>query len=127
MKLDSRALQEYLEELARHSQSPDGEVKARELLRAYAELRYKMHGGRKCSLCGASVRHVYLVTVEYDDRSTKSFDCLCTRCLEGERGQSVKITLSIGDKATEYPTNGRQSNKSEKKHFHPPKTAHGGR
>ncbi len=107
MKLDSRALQEYLEDLARHSKSADTEQKARELLRSYAELRYKMNGGKKCSMCRASVRHTYEVHAEYNDGSIREFECLCTRCLEGERGKSAKILLSIGDKKTEYPINFR--------------------
>lgn len=98
-------LQEYLQALADcvNDGPSDRHLK---ILLSYAELQYQLHGGGRCSMCRASVRHVLPVTAEHTDGTIAEFGCLCTRCLEGERVVSNRVTLTIGRARLEYTTTG---------------------
>jgi hypothetical protein len=96
-------VQEYLQALA------DGADKGpsagqQKILLTYAEQQYQLYGRGRCSICHASVRHALPVTVEHKDGTTDEYDCLCTRCLKGERGKSNRVTLTIGRARLEYTT-----------------------
>ena len=96
-------LQEYLQALA-DSADEGHSIRQQKILLSYAELQYRLHGGGRCSMCRASVRHVLPVTVEHPDGTIAEFGCLCTRCLEGERVVSNRVTLTIGRAHLEYTT-----------------------
>lgn len=102
-------LQEYLESLADTGNHPDRKVE--KVLSSYAELQYRLNGGGHCSVCHASVRHVLPVRVEHNDGSMTDFECLCTRCLEAERVQSHRVTLTVGKASLVY-TPGKPSPKN---------------
>lgn len=87
-------VQDYLESLADTNLHPSQRLQ--KVLTSYAELRYRLNGGGKCKVCGASVRHIIPVRAEHIDGSTSEFPCLCTRCLEAERAISQRVTLTVG-------------------------------
>jgi hypothetical protein len=94
-------LQEYLQALA-DSSDEDLTHRQHRLLLSYAELQYQLHGGGHCAVCQASVRHVLPVRAEHRDGTIAEFGCLCTRCLEGERMISNRVTLTVGQAHLEY-------------------------
>jgi hypothetical protein len=94
-------LQEYLESLAEGAGALPTERQQR-LLHAWAELQYQLHGGGRCSVCHASVRHVVPVRAEHADGTIAEFACLCTRCLEAERVISLRVVLTVGQAQVEY-------------------------
>ena len=96
-------LQEYLQALADCVNDGPSD-RQQKILLSYAELQYQLHGGGRCSMCHASVRHVLPVTAEHTDGTIAEFGCLCTRCLEGERVVSNRVTLTIGRARLEYTT-----------------------
>lgn len=65
------------------------------LLRSTAELRYQLHGGAKCQLCCAHVRHVLYVTCQYAENLSRVFHSLCTRCLVAEEAVAQSVALSF--------------------------------
>jgi hypothetical protein len=73
-----------------------------ELMASYAELQFRLHGGSRCSICNAHVRHVLPVAIEHEDGSVNEYACLCTRCLQAEKVSAKKITLRAGQTAVEY-------------------------
>ena len=91
-----RALQEYFETLAK-GDTGDSTTRARDLITSYAELKFRREGGGRCQTCRATVRHVLPVAITRADGTKVQFNCLCHRCLEGERAtaQSVEITLGL--------------------------------
>ena len=93
-------VQDYLESLADTNVQPSKRVK--KVLTSYAELRFRLNGGGKCNVCGASVRHIIPVKSEHIDGSTAEFACLCTRCMEAERAISERVTLTVGKAALVY-------------------------
>ena len=93
--LSHKVLQDYFEALA-EGPEPETPQRSRQLLSSYAELRFRLAGGSHCPVCRAHVRHVVPVTVYRKDGSTASFDCLCQRCLLGERALANKVELRIG-------------------------------
>jgi bacterioferritin-associated ferredoxin len=99
--LPRNILQEYLQALAEGMDAHPTE-RQRKLLHSYAELQYQLHGGRRCSMCRASVRHVLPVKAEHIDGTIAEYVCLCTRCLESERFISHRVTLRIGRAHLEY-------------------------
>ena len=101
--LPHNVLQEYLQALA-DSVDEGPSARQQKILLSYAELQYQLHGGGRCSMCRASVRHVLPVTAEHTDGTIAEFGCLCTRCLEGERVVSNRVTLTIGRARLEYTT-----------------------
>ena len=93
--------EEYLALIANANESLDPEERVRLLIFHHAELNYQLSGGGRCSLCNAAVRHMILVTIEKNGRQSRH-NCLCTRCLEGERAVSDRVVLSLGRAAVEY-------------------------
>ncbi len=96
-------LQEYLQALAEGMDDGPTTRQAKALL-SYAELQYQLKGGGRCSMCRASVRHVLPVKAEHTDGTIAEYRCLCTRCLEGERHVSDRVTLTVGNARLEYTT-----------------------
>jgi hypothetical protein len=72
------------------------------LIQCYAELQFKLNGGSKCPMCKAHVRHVVPIRAEHTDGTVQEFDCLCTRCFEGERAISKTVTMHLGEAAVSY-------------------------
>ncbi|MGH9524433.1 MAG: hypothetical protein ACRD3E_18065 [Terriglobales bacterium] len=93
-------VQDYLESLVVTNVQPSKRL--RKVLTSYAELRYRLDGGGKCKVCGASVRHVIPVKAEHVDGSISEFACLCTRCMEAERAISDRVTLTVGKAVLVY-------------------------
>ena len=96
-------VQDYLESLADTNVQPTKRL--RKVLTSYAELRYRLNGGGKCKVCGASVRHIIPVKAEHLDGSISEFGCLCTRCMEAERAISDRVTLTVGKATLVYERN----------------------
>ena len=94
-------LQDYLALVANVDESFDAEERIRLLIFHHAELNYKLFGGGRCSLCNSAVRHIISVAVEKNGRETRH-QCLCTRCLVGERALSQRVILRLGRAAVEY-------------------------
>ena len=90
-----RALQEYLESLVEEP-SKDSSERARELITSYAELQFRRTGGGRCQTCRATVRHVLPINVVRADGSHVTFDCLCHRCLQGERATAKSMEIAVG-------------------------------
>ena len=67
-----------------------------ELLTWYAELQFKTRGGWRCSQCGTPVRHALKVRAERCDTSTRTYLCLCTRCLVAEEALSWHVLYRMG-------------------------------
>ena len=101
-----RALQEYLEALADKDDLPAR--RQRRLLMSYAEFRFKMRGGGKCSVCRASVRHVLPVKVERLNGTMLEYPCLCTRCIEAEKPLSRRVSMEIGQARIEWVAQGSE-------------------
>lgn len=99
--MKAQALQEYLEALA-ESMGDGPTQRERKVLTSYAELQFKLHGGGKCGVCRAPVRHIMAVTIEREDGAVHEFPCLCHRCLEGEKGTALRIVLRIARKEMEF-------------------------
>jgi bacterioferritin-associated ferredoxin len=99
--ISHRELQQYLAELANGSEQKDT-VRQANLLFSFAELKFRMGGGGKCSVCRAHVRHVLPVEVERENGTRASYECLCTRCLVAEKMQATRVTLRIGNASVEY-------------------------
>jgi hypothetical protein len=89
--------QEYLEAILAAQQFQQSNVRTWTLLQCYAEFQFRLNGGGHCGMCKAAVRHVIPVTVCRDNGETDRYTCLCTRCYEGERAQSLKVIQEIGE------------------------------
>jgi hypothetical protein len=101
-RMPQRFLQEYLEVLAGAEASQVTNLRNWDLLRSYAELQYKLHGGGRCGMCQAHVRHIIPVSVENADGTAKQYGCLCTRCFEGERATAQRVIMKMGEAKVEY-------------------------
>jgi len=99
--ISARVFAEYLETVAQAQQFQVSNLRNWDLLRCYAELQFKLNGGSRCAMCRACVRHVIPVSVERMDGQVDAYDCLCTRCFEGERAQSRKIVQQVGEARVE--------------------------
>ena len=99
--ISHRELQQYLTVLAGDTDRKDP-VRQANLLFSFAELKFRMGGGGKCSVCHAHVRHVLPVEVEREDGTHTAYECLCTRCLVAEKTSAVRVTLRIGHAKVEY-------------------------
>lgn len=73
----------------------------RDLLYWYAELQFRTRGGRRCSQCGAPVRHALKIRAERHDGSTRTYLCLCTRCLIAEEAVSGRVLFRIAEQWVE--------------------------
>lgn len=81
-----------------------------DLLSWYAELQFRMRGGRRCSQCGAPVRHALKIRAERHDGSTRTYLCLCTRCLIAEGAVSGRVLFRVAEQWVERRgTNGDSS------------------
>jgi hypothetical protein len=96
-ELVAEYFQEYLEAITQAQQFQVSNLRHWTLIRCYAELQFRLNGGGKCAICRAAVRHVIPVTAERSDGRRDEFACLCTRCYEGERANSVRISMHIGE------------------------------
>jgi hypothetical protein len=99
--ISAQVFAEYLETVAQAQQFQVSNLRNWDLLRCYAELQFRLNGGARCSMCRACVRHVIPVTVERVDGTTEAYDCLCTRCFEGERARNRKIIQQVGEARVE--------------------------
>ncbi len=105
-------LQEFLESITPPQQRlSKGQWKA---LMSYAEQKYRQQGGGRCSLCRAPVRHVLPIKAEHEDGSVRQYECLCTRCLEGEKGLCAKLSIQAGATTLEYTMDPRKSPNTQK-------------
>ena len=96
-ELAAEYFQEYLEAITRAQQFQVSNLRHWTLIQCYAELQFRLNGGGKCAICRATVRHVIPVTTERADGHRDEYACLCTRCYEGERANSVRIVMHIGE------------------------------
>lgn len=99
--ISHREVQQYLTALAGDSANGDS-VRQANLLFSFAELKFRIAGGGKCSICHAHVRHVLPVEVERDNGDRATYECLCTRCLVAEKVSAKRVTLRIGNAKIEY-------------------------
>jgi hypothetical protein len=65
------------------------------LLLWYAELQFRTRGGGRCSECGSPVRHALKVRAERHDGSTRTYLCLCTRCLVAEEALAGQVLFRV--------------------------------
>ena len=98
--IPERTLQDYLRALEENADVTPEERRA-QLLLAYAELQFSLRGGARCSACGAHVRHALPVTVERAGKA-EHYDCLCLRCLAGEKAAAGEVTLHVGKASFHY-------------------------
>ena len=66
------------------------------MLSSYAEVRFRINGGGRCAICRAHVRHVLPVVVGRADDSEVAYDCLCHRCLQGEKAVADAMEIRVG-------------------------------
>src|SRR5947209_8696579 len=103
-ELEGDLLQRYLETLALAKDIQNTNLRNRKLLSCYAEVQFVLHGGQRCPICHAHVRHVLPVIAEHLDGGTVEFPCLCTRCFEAERAISRVIITHLGKaRVEEHP------------------------
>ncbi|HEU5453683.1 MAG TPA: hypothetical protein VFU76_16920 [Terriglobales bacterium] len=114
-EIPRRILQQFLEAVAEPVER--GITRQEKLLLSFAELRFQMNGGGKCSLCRASVRHIIAVTAEHSDGTVKEHGCLCHRCLMAERAISERVTLHGGKIKLEYGRYGVTRKSTQKFRF----------
>jgi bacterioferritin-associated ferredoxin len=101
-KINAEDLEEYFAALARCSETPmDDDLKLRELMRSYAELKFRIMGGSHCGICNAHVRHVIAVESHQSSNEIKQYECLCTRCFESEKAIAERMILHLGDNCVE--------------------------
>ncbi len=101
-KFRPEVLQEYLETLARAQSFQFSNARHWTLLQCYSELQFRLHGGQRCPVCNAHVRHVLPVIVEHNDGTRAEFPCLCTRCIEAERATSRVVITHLGQAHVEH-------------------------
>lgn len=99
-RLPSWLIEEYLAVLFGNEEI-DPEVRKRDAIEHHAELNYRLNGGDKCGICRSHVRHVVQVTVR-KGLKTKLYNCLCTRCVEGERSTADMVALTLGQATIIY-------------------------
>jgi hypothetical protein len=99
--ISAQVFAEYLETVAQAHEFQVSNLRNWDLLRCYAELQFRLNGGSRCAMCRACVRHILPVTAEREDGSVDRFDCLCTRCFEGERARSKRIIMQVGEARVE--------------------------
>jgi hypothetical protein len=105
-------LAEYLASL--FEEDRNDKERMERLMLSFAELQFQRRGGGRCAVCNAPVRLVIPISAKQKDGSLKEFECLCQRCLEGERDQATMVRMQIGDAKVELmprqrpATNGRR-------------------
>jgi hypothetical protein len=100
-------MQDFLEALSRCEADRNDQKAKRDFVRAFAELQFCMHGGAKCAICHAHVRHVLPVVSERADQVVRDFECLCTRCFESERAVARKLFVRLGDATIHFEADGK--------------------
>jgi hypothetical protein len=100
-QIPAKLFQEYLEGVAQAQEVEASELRHSELLRSYAELQFRLNGNARCALCNATVRHKVPIVVERPNGRRDEYACLCTRCYEGEKAQSVRIIQQLGEARVE--------------------------
>ena len=115
---------EYLSALA-NGKGEKESVRQANLLFSFAELKFRMGGGGKCSMCRAHVRHVLPVEVESEQGKLKEYACLCTRCLVAEKSSARRVTLKIGNARVEYTRPSKLNVASESRPTQTPRAASG--
>src|SRR5207248_293647 len=95
---NEKILQDYFEALGDDPEITEGAspMRARQMLSSYAEVRFRINGGGRCSICRAHVRHVLPVVVSSDDGAEREYDCLCHRCLQGEKATAEAMEIRVG-------------------------------
>ena len=93
-RLPAWLIEEYLAVLFGNEEM-EPEVRQRQAIEHHAELNFRLNGGDKCGICKSHVRHVVQVTVKRGNE-TNVYQCLCTRCLEGERSTADMVALTLG-------------------------------
>ena len=114
--------QEYLEALTRAQGFAVSNIRHWDLIQCYAEFQFRLNGGSHCAMCKAAVRHVVPVIALRMNGGEDTWPCLCTRCYEGERAQSVRIIMKIGE--TEVSETPREYGRKASDYSH--KAAHAG-
>jgi hypothetical protein len=104
--IQPRDMQDFLDALSRCEADRENQQAKRDFVRCFAELQFCMHGGSKCAVCRAHVRHVLPVYSERTDQSVRNFECLCTRCFEGERGAAKKLCMKLGETTIHFEADG---------------------
>ena len=67
----------------------------RDLVTWYAEIRYKLLGAARCSLCGAHVRHALPVVAEIDDNTVILHTCLCPHCMAAQESAARRVVVCL--------------------------------
>lgn len=76
----------------------------RDLVTWYAEMRYKLLGAGRCSLCGASVRHALPVMAGLEENTVIMHTCLCEPCMSAQQSAARRVTLCLQRTAVETST-----------------------
>jgi hypothetical protein len=96
-ELVAEYFQEYLEAITHAQQFQVSNLRHWTLIQCYAEFQFRLNGGGKCAICRATVRHVIPIIAEREGGHHDEYACLCTRCYEGERANSVRIVMHLGE------------------------------
>jgi hypothetical protein len=75
----------------------------RDLVTWYAEMRYKLLGAGRCSMCGAHVRHALPVMAELEENTVIMHSCLCEPCMSAQQSVARRVTLCLQRTAVEMP------------------------
>jgi hypothetical protein len=97
VELVAEYFQEYLEAITRAQQFQLSSLRHWTLIQCYAEFQFRLNGGGNCAICRSTVRHVIPVTAERADGHHDEYACLCARCYEGERANSARIVMHLGE------------------------------
>lgn len=104
--IQQRDMRDFLDALSRCEADRNDPMAKRDLLRAFAELQFCKHGGSKCAICQAHVRHVLPVISERSDGKVRQYPCLCIRCFEGERAAARRICMKLGETIIHFEGDG---------------------
>ena len=105
--ISPRDMHDFLDALSRCEADRNDQKAKRDFVRAFAEFQFCMHGGSKCAICHAHVRHVLPVVSERADQVVREFECLCTRCFESERAVAKKLFVKLGDATLHFEADGK--------------------
>lgn len=76
----------------------------RDLVTWYAEMRYKLLGAGRCSMCAASVRHALPVMAELGENTVIMHTCLCEPCMSAQQSAARRVTLCLQGQTVEMST-----------------------
>lgn len=98
-----REVVEEYTELARRA--PDAfPFSERDLVTWYAEMRYKLLGAGRCSLCSASVRHALPIVAELGKNTVIMHTCLCEPCMSAQKSAAQRVTVCLQRTTVEMST-----------------------